>query len=124
MVAGTISSLENKYMPPVNFNYTQYKYNLANNLPNKIDASNFLSFDREQAKIMIMMANTFWIGFFQIVMFVFQLGFITSYLSEPMLNGFLIGCAVQVFTSQLKSLFGIGLTSFQGIGHIPKVLFF
>lgn len=91
MVGTSLSQLEGKYAPPEGFNKTLYEYNLANNISQNIDASNYLSLDRDQAKVLIVMATTFWVGIIQIVMFFFQLGFLTSYLSEPLVNGFLAG---------------------------------
>ncbi len=122
MVAGTISDLETKYVPPVDFNYTQYKYNTENKIPNLVNADKFLSFDRNEARIMIMTANAFWVGMIQLSMFFLNLGFITSYLSETFLNGFLCGSAVHVFTSQMKFIFGIKLYPYVGIAKIPKVI--
>lgn len=84
LMAGTlITDLENKYAPPEITNST--------NVTLDIDASNFLSSDREKARVLIAMACTFWVGVIHVIMFFFQLGFITTYLSEPMLGGFLSG---------------------------------
>jgi sulfate anion transporter 6 len=121
MVAGTLSDLESKYVPPVGFNYTQYQYNLENDLPNSVSAEHFLSMNRENARVMIMTAQKFWVGIIQLAMFFLNFGFITSYLSESFLNGFLCGSSVHVFTSQMKFIFGIKLTSYSGIAKIPKV---
>ncbi|RNA14745.1 solute carrier family 26 member 6-like [Brachionus plicatilis] len=120
MVGTSLSQLEGKYAPPEGFNKTLYEYNLANNISQNIDASNFLSLDRDQAKVLIVMATTFWVGIIQIVMFFFQLGFLTSYLSEPLVNGFLAGSAIHVLTSQLKSVLGITTKGFSGAFKIPK----
>ena len=79
MVASTIADLEPKYVPPVDFNKTSTK-----NDPNVV--REYLSLDRNEARVMIAMANTFWVGVIQLGMHIFQLGFITSYLSEPMIN--------------------------------------
>ena len=68
------------------------------------------------------MAHAFWVGVIQCILFLFQFGFMTSYLVEPFLNGFLTGSAVHVGTSQLKFLFGVKLTGYAGIFKIPKVL--
>jgi MFS superfamily sulfate permease-like transporter len=121
MVASVISDLEPKYAPPVGFNRTLYELNIRNNVSVGYDATHFLSDNREKARVMIVMANTFCVGMIQLLMFVFQLGFLTSYLSEPFVNSFLAGCAVHVFTSQMKFVFGIKLTSYVGIFKIPKV---
>ena len=121
MVADTMATLEPKYVPPEGFNMTMYQENMLNNLTSQVDPTYFLSMNRERARILIVMANAFWIGIIQIVMFFFQLGFITSYLSEPFVNSFLAGSAVHVFTSQMKFIFGIKLKYFSGLFKIPKV---
>lgn len=55
-------------------------------------------------------------------MSIFQFGFITLYLSEPLVNSFLAGCAVHVLTSQIKFIFGLHhLTTYIGAFKIPKV---
>ena len=38
-------------------------------------------------------------------------------------NGFLAGSSIHVLTSQLKFLFGIKLTPYDGVFKIPKVMF-
>lgn len=84
LMAGTlIADLENKYAPPEITNSTNFTLDF--------DSSNFLSQDREKARVLIAMACTFWVGIIHVIMFFFQLGFITTYLSEPMLGGFLSG---------------------------------
>ena len=83
MVASTISDLEPKYVPPVGFNVTS-----SNNDPDVV--RNYLSLNRNEARVMIAMSNTFWVGVIQLGMHVFQLGFITSYLTEPMINSEII----------------------------------
>lgn len=83
MAGKLILDLENKYVPPEIKNSTNVTWDM--------DTSIFLSNDREKAKVLIAMACTFWVGMFHLIMFFFQFGFITSYLSEPMLNGFLSG---------------------------------
>lgn len=82
MVASTIADLEPKYVPPVGFN--------ASNITNPEAAKNYLSYDRNSARVMIAMANCFWVGVIQLIMSIAQLGFITQYLSEPMVNSKLI----------------------------------
>ena len=90
LMAGTlITDLENKYVPPEITNFT--------NGTIEINAANFLHEDREKAKVLIAMACTFWVGVIQVIMFFFQLGFITTYLSEPMLGGFLSGYFFNLF---------------------------
>ncbi|RNA22168.1 sulfate transporter-like, partial [Brachionus plicatilis] len=115
MTSSLITNLEDKYAPPEGFNKT------LNDISQEIDVSNFLSDDREEARVLIGMASAFWIGIIQIVMFFFNLGFITSFLSEPMINGFLTGSAIHVFTSQIKSVLGISLKNYSGAFQIPKI---
>lgn len=91
MDGSLLAKLESKYAPPENLNFTLNDDNMFNNYSQNIDLSNYLSLDREQAKILIIMSITFWVGIIQIIMFLLQLGFVTSYLSEPMINGFLAG---------------------------------
>ena len=113
MVGNVILNLENKYVPPADFNST--------NITNTEAASYYLSYDREKAKLLIATANMFWVGLTQIGMSLFQLSFLTSYLSEPLVNGFLAGSGFHAATSQIKSIFGISLNSFNGAFKIPKV---
>lgn len=62
-------------------------------------------------------------GIIQVGMYFLQLGFVTDYLSEPMVNGFLAGSALHVLTSQLKLLFGFKLTAYDGVFKVPKVTY-
>ena len=43
----------------------------------------------------------------QILFGFLQLGFITTFLSEPLVSGYTTGAAVHVFTSQLRHLVGV-----------------
>ena len=118
MVAANLGNLESTYAPPADFNLAAYE---AGNTTTQYDSSKWLSMNREKARVLIVMAHAFWVGVIQTVMFFFQFGFITSYLVEPFLNGFLAGAAIHVGTSQLKFLFGIKLTGYVGAFKIPKV---
>ena len=53
----------------------------------------------------------------------FQLGFITIFLSEPLISGYTTGAAVHVFTSQLQHITGLGETIkvAPGLFRIPRV---
>lgn len=82
MLGTLITDMEKKYIPP--------------NVPNstylsEILYSHFDTDDKTNIKLKIATASAFCIGIIQILMFVFQLGFITTYFSEPMLNGFVAG---------------------------------
>ena len=52
---------------------------------------------------------------------IFQLGFVTIFLSESLISGYTTGAAVHVFTSQLKHIFGLQIPSIRGILNVPKV---
>ncbi|RNA30886.1 solute carrier family 26 member 6-like [Brachionus plicatilis] len=113
LTGSMITRLEDKYVPPELFNQT------LNEITLEIDASNFLSEDRDQARVLIAMASAFWIGVIHLGMFCFNLGFITSFLSEPMINGFLTGSAIHVLTSQIKTILAIPLKSYSGAFVLP-----
>ena len=58
----------------------------------------------------------------QLFMGIFQLGFITIFLSESLVSGYTTGAAVHVFTSQVKHIFGLNnMTSSQGLFNVPEV---
>ena len=51
-----------------------------------------------------------------------QFGFITIFLSESLVSGYTTGAAVHVFTSQIKHIFGLSLTSQRGLLSVPYVI--
>ena len=51
----------------------------------------------------------------------FNLGFITTYMSDPMIGGFTTGAAVHVGTSQVKYLFGLKIPRSDGVCQIIRV---
>ncbi len=51
----------------------------------------------------------------------FQLGFITIFLSEPLVSGYTTGAACHVFTSQLRHITGIDTNVPPGVLRVPKV---
>ena len=50
-----------------------------------------------------------------------HLGFITVYLSRPLVSGFTTGAAFIVFTSQVKYFFGFNPPRYSGALALPKV---
>jgi sulfate anion transporter 6 len=121
IVGSVVTSLESKYVPPLGFNRTVHNYLMRNNTPLDYDAQFFLNDSPEKARIMIATALAFCIGIIQIFMFVFQLGFLSAFFSEPFNTGFITGCAVHVFTSQVKQIFGIKIGTYVGLFKIPRV---
>ncbi|XP_068128974.1 sulfate transporter-like [Hyperolius riggenbachi] len=61
---------------------------------------------------------TFIVGVYQIAMGIFQLGFISMYLSEPLLSGFVTGSSLTILTSQMKYLLGLKIPRRDGAGAL------
>ncbi|XP_076165070.1 prestin isoform X2 [Ptiloglossa arizonensis] len=59
-------------------------------------------------------AVTLMVGIYQIVMYIFHLGIISTLLSEPLVNSFTTGAAVYVLISQIKDLLGLKLPKQKG----------
>lgn len=51
----------------------------------------------------------------------FRMGFVTTYMSDPMIGGFTTGAAVHVGTSQVKYALGLHIPRSDGVFQIPKV---
>ncbi|KAK1176155.1 sulfate anion transporter 1-like [Acipenser oxyrinchus oxyrinchus] len=63
-------------------------------------------------------ALTFIAGVYQVLMAVFRLGFVSVYLSGPMLDGFATGASLTILTVQVKYLLGIKIPRTQGFGTL------
>ncbi|KAM8972041.1 sulfate transporter-like [Pelodytes ibericus] len=61
---------------------------------------------------------TFIAGVYQILLGIFRLGFISMYLSEPLLSGFVTGSSLTILTSQMKYLLGLKLPQRNGAGAL------
>ncbi|XP_020723458.1 prestin isoform X1 [Bombus terrestris] len=59
-------------------------------------------------------AVTLMVGIFQIIMYIFRLGIISTLLSDPLVNSFTTGAAVCVLISQIKDLFGLKIPRQKG----------
>ncbi|XP_076677233.1 prestin isoform X2 [Andrena cerasifolii] len=59
-------------------------------------------------------AVTLMVGIYQIVMYIFHLGIISTLLSEPLVNSFTTGAAVYVLISQIKDLLGLKIPNQKG----------
>lgn len=57
----------------------------------------------------------------QLLMAVFQLGMVSSLLSESLISGFITGTAVHVLASQIKDLFWINIDRLSGVCKVGKV---
>ncbi|XP_069811271.1 sulfate transporter-like [Dendropsophus ebraccatus] len=75
-------------------------------------------YGRGSYAIMVATSLTFMAGIYQILMGLFGLGFITMYLSEPLLSGFVTGSSLTIVTSQIKYLLGLKIPRRDGAGSL------
>ncbi|XP_073507451.1 sulfate transporter-like [Phyllobates terribilis] len=68
--------------------------------------------------IKVATALTFMAGVYQILLGLFHLGFISMYLSEPLLSGFVTGSSLTIVTSQMKYLLGLKIPRRDGAGSL------
>ncbi|XP_061941531.1 solute carrier family 26 member 6 isoform X2 [Apis cerana] len=64
--------------------------------------------------IQVATAVTLMVGIFQIIMYIFHLGIISTLLSDPLVNSFTTGAAVCVLISQIKDLLGLKIPKQKG----------
>ncbi|XP_047229509.1 sulfate anion transporter 1-like [Girardinichthys multiradiatus] len=73
---------------------------------------------KDSFAISVAAAVTFLAGVYQILMAVFRLGFVSVYLSAPMLDGFATGASFTILTVQAKYLLGLKIPRHQGYGTV------
>ncbi|KAI5096474.1 sulfate anion transporter 1 isoform X1, partial [Silurus meridionalis] len=73
---------------------------------------------KECYAIGIATALTFLAGVYQVLMAVLRLGFVSIYLSAPMLDGFATGASCTILTVQAKYLVGLKIPRHQGYGTV------
>ncbi|KAL7377163.1 hypothetical protein ABVT39_023005 [Epinephelus coioides] len=78
---------------------------------------------KECYSIAIAAALTFLAGIYQVLMAVFRLGFVSVYLSAPMLDGFATGASFTILTVQAKYLLGLKIPRHQGYGTVAVTWF-
>uniref|UniRef100_A0A3B5KKG9 Solute carrier family 26 member 1 n=1 Tax=Takifugu rubripes TaxID=31033 RepID=A0A3B5KKG9_TAKRU len=61
---------------------------------------------------------TFLAGIYQVLMAIFRLGFVSVFLSSPMLDGFATGASFTILTVQAKYLLGLKIPRHQGYGTV------
>uniref|UniRef100_A0A8D0AX75 Solute carrier family 26 member 10 n=1 Tax=Salvator merianae TaxID=96440 RepID=A0A8D0AX75_SALMN len=76
----------------------------------------------EGQRIGVAAAMAFLMGLLMIVMFTLHLGFLSTYLSEPVVKAFTCGAALHVVVSQIQSLLGLHLPRPDGCFAIFKTL--
>lgn len=72
--------------------------------------------DRSCYAITVALTLSFLVGLYQILLGVLQLGFLSVYLSEPLLSGFVAGSSLTIITSQMKYLLGLNIPRHEGVG--------
>ncbi|KAJ3606099.1 hypothetical protein NHX12_028142 [Muraenolepis orangiensis] len=75
-------------------------------------------YSKEAYAIGIAAAVTLLAGIYQVLMAVFRLGFVSVYLSAPMLDGFATGASLTILTVQAKYLLGLKIPRHQGYGTV------
>ncbi|KAI8771844.1 prestin [Biomphalaria glabrata] len=68
----------------------------------------------DMVKVGYAMAVTFCVGILQVVLGFLRMGFLTTFLSDPLISGFTTGAAIHVFSSQIKSAFGVKVDRYSG----------
>ncbi|KAM6468801.1 solute carrier family 26 member 10-like [Liasis olivaceus] len=76
----------------------------------------------ERQRIDVAAAMAFLMGLLMVMMFMLHLGFLSTYLSEPVIKAFTSAAALHVVVSQLQSLLGISLPRPNGYFAIFKTL--
>ncbi|XP_028383587.1 sulfate transporter [Phyllostomus discolor] len=74
--------------------------------------------DRSCYAIRVGSTVTFMAGVYQVAMGFFQVGFVSVYLSDALLSGFVTGASFTILTSQAKYLLGLSLPRSSGVGSL------
>lgn len=109
--------------PPVN-NTAQLQYEVGGNGYSPIEVATIVTFTValfQVIKYIIRKLNLYIDDFFQILMYIFRLGIISTLLSETLVSGFTTGAAFQVLTSQIKDLFGLSIPKQKGFFVVVNV---
>ena len=77
-----------------------------------------ISISSPEQYILMAISLAFIVGSFQIIMSLFRFSFITSFLSKPIINGFISALAIIIGFGQLKYLLGISLSQTSLIQNI------
>ncbi|CAD5119527.1 DgyrCDS8127 [Dimorphilus gyrociliatus] len=75
------------------------------------------------AKVQIAMGVTCVVGIVQVVLCLLRGGFITNFMSKPLIRGFTTAAAVHIITSQIKSFLGIEIKRHDGLFKIPMTYY-
>uniref|UniRef100_A0A674H0H8 Solute carrier family 26 member 5 n=1 Tax=Taeniopygia guttata TaxID=59729 RepID=A0A674H0H8_TAEGU len=86
---------------------------LDSNSTNTTDVLEYYS-ARDSKRVQVAVALAFLSGIIQLCLGFLRFGFLSIYLTEPLVRGFTTAAAVHVFTSQLKYLLGIKTSRYSG----------
>ncbi|XP_061542489.1 sulfate transporter [Phycodurus eques] len=88
-----------------------------------VNGSALESCDRSCYAITVAATVTFTAGVYQVLMGIFQVGFVSVYLSDSLLSGFATGASLTILTSQVKYLLGLKIQRPQGWFTLFKTWF-
>lgn len=111
---GNVDLVTNTSTPTTTTTMLMTSGTLFTNAMNSSTTMSTPSTDADTIKLGFAMAVTFLVGCIQLLMGVFRLGFVTTFLSDPLVSGFTTGAACHVFTSQIKHIFGIQMGRYSG----------
>nr|XP_020636176.1 sulfate transporter-like [Pogona vitticeps] len=95
-----------------------YESDTGADLALNVTLNGTLACDKSCYAITVATTLTFLVGLYQILLAVLQLGFISVYLSEPLLSGFVTGSSLTIITSQMNLLLGVKIPRHDGIGSL------
>uniref|UniRef100_A0A6J0SMQ9 Sulfate transporter n=1 Tax=Pogona vitticeps TaxID=103695 RepID=A0A6J0SMQ9_9SAUR len=84
--------------------------------PLTVNQTSHMLCDKSCYAITVGATVTFIAGIYQVAMGFFQVGFVSVYLSDSLLSGFVTGASFTILTSQVKYLLGLDIPRSHGIG--------
>ncbi|XP_072507995.1 solute carrier family 26 member 6 isoform X2 [Notamacropus eugenii] len=69
---------------------------------------------RDADRVKVASALSLLVGVFQVGLGILQVGFVVTYLSEPLVRGYTTAASIQVLVSQLKHVFGLNTQEYSG----------
>ncbi|XP_063148494.1 sulfate transporter-like [Candoia aspera] len=107
-------------VPGASSNYHSDIYGLLNNtlVSWTANQTSQILCDRSCYAISVGATVTFIAGIYQVAMGFFQVGFVSVYLSDSLLSGFVTGASLTILTSQAKYLLGLDIPRSNGIGSL------
>ncbi|XP_037364857.1 sulfate transporter [Talpa occidentalis] len=91
---------------------------MASNASTLLNQTSVRECDRSCYAIRVGCTVTFMAGVYQVAMGLFQVGFVSVYLSDALLSGFVTGASFTILTSQAKYLLGLSLPRSSGVGSL------